>query len=140
MNQKFKRDLDQLRDVFSFLDTFADEVGIGMPIVLPVRLAIEELFTNMVRHNTSADSDITISLDRDGSNIVIVLTDLDVAQPFDPTQHKEVDTTADLGDRDAGGLGIHLVKRMVDEIHYHYSAIDRRSQVTLIKSLNSQHA
>jgi anti-sigma regulatory factor (Ser/Thr protein kinase) len=140
MNQNFKRDLGQLSNVFSFLDNFADEVDIAMPIVLPVRLAIEELFTNMVRHNSAAESDITISLDRDGDNVVVVLTDLDVAQPFDPTQHKEVDTNADLKDRDAGGLGIHLVKRMVDEVHYHYSSRNRQSRVTLIKSVNSQHA
>jgi len=140
MDRTFKRDLDQLGPVFAFLDGFADELGLGMPIVLPVRLAIEELFTNMVRHNSQSKSEITISLDRHGDNVVVILTDHDVEQPFDPTKHREVDTTADLDDRDAGGLGIHLVKHMVDEIHYHYSAIDRRSQITLIKSINSQHA
>ena len=140
MERKFRRDLGQLPDVFSFLDIFADETDVGMSIVLPVRLAIEELFTNMVRHNTLGISDITISLDRHGDNIVVVLTDLDVSEPFDPTRRKEVDTTADLEDREAGGLGIHLVKRMVDEIHYHYSATNQQSQITLIKSVNSQHA
>ena len=140
MERKFKRDLGQLPGVFSFLDIFADETNVGMSIVLPVRLAIEELFTNMVRHNTLGTSDITISLDRHGDNIVVVLTDLDVSEPFDPTRREEVDTTADLEDREAGGLGIHLVKRMVDEIHYHYSATNQQSQITLIKSVNSQHA
>jgi len=140
MERIFKRDLDQLGDVFSFLDGFADETNVGMPVVLPLRLAIEELFTNMVRHNPAGSSDITISLDRDGDNIVVVLTDHDVAVPFDPTQSKHVDTTADLEDREAGGLGIHLVKRMVDEIHYHYSAGTRQSKITLIKSVDSQHA
>ena len=140
MNRQFKRDLGELGSVFAFLDNFADQNDVDMPIVLPVRLAIEELFTNMVRHNIGADSEITIQLDRHGDNVVVVLTDLDVAKPFDPTQHREVDTEADLEDRDAGGLGIHLVKRMVDEIHYHYSATDRLSQITLIKSVNSQHA
>ncbi len=140
MNRIFKRDLNQLSYVFSFLDGFADETNVGMPIVLPLRLAIEELFTNMVRHNIAGNSDITISLDRDGDNIVVVLTDHDVAEPFDITSRKEVDTTAGLEDREAGGLGIHLVKRMVDEIHYHYSATNQQSQITLIKSVNSQHA
>jgi len=140
MNRIFKRELDQLGVVFSFLDGFADEIDVGMPVVLPLRLAIEELFTNMVLHNVEGNSDITISLDRDGDKIVVVLTDHDVAVPFDPTRSKEVDTTADLEDREAGGLGIHLVKRMVDEIHYHYSARTQQSRITLIKSVNPQHA
>lgn len=113
---------------------------IDPPTVLPMRLAVEELFTNMVRHNASSRSEITISLDRTGDNVVAVLTDLDVAEPFDPTKYREVDTTVSLDDREAGGLGIHLVKRMVDEIHYHYSAIDRQSQITLVKSIHSGHA
>ena len=140
MTRKFKRDLNQLGSVFAFLDSFADESGVGMPVVLPLRLAIEELFTNMVRHHSDVTSEITISLDRHGDNVVVVLVDLDVTEPFDPTTYKDVDTTADIEDRDAGGLGIHLVRRMVDEIHYHYSAADRESQITLIKSVNSQYA
>jgi anti-sigma regulatory factor (Ser/Thr protein kinase) len=140
MNRNFKRDLGQLREVFSFLDTFADGEGIGTPTILPMRLAVEELFTNMVRHNAASRSDISISLSCVNDSLTAVLTDLDVAEPFDPTKHTEVDTTAKLDDREAGGLGIHLVKRMVDEIHYHYSATNRRSQITLIKSINSRHA
>ncbi len=140
MNRIFKRDLSQLGDVFSFLDGFADDVDVGMSIVLPLRLAIEELFTNMVRHNASSMSDITISLERDGDKIVVVLIDHEVATPFDPTRLQEVDTSGDLEDREAGGLGIHLVKRMVDEIHYHYSALNQESKITLIKSVAPQHA
>ena len=140
MDRTFKRDLDELGDVFSFLDSFAADADVGRPVVLPVRLAIEELFTNMVRHNSRSSSDITISLDRADDKVVVVITDLDVAEPFDPTTHRDADTTAQLEDRKAGGLGVHLVKRMVDEMHYYYSAVDRRSQITLIKFLNSKHA
>ena len=136
MDRIFKRDLGELGDVFAFLDNFAEESDVGMSIVLPVRLAIEELFTNMVRHNTSGNSDITISLDKKDERLVVVLTDHDVAEPFDPIRREEVDITAGLEDREAGGLGIHLVKRMVDEIHYHYSATLQQSQITLIKSVN----
>ena len=140
MNRNFKRDLGQLREVFSFLDSFAETERLDASTVLPMRLAVEELFTNMVRHNAASRSDISISLDRVNDSLTAVLTDLDVAEPFDPTKYDEVDTTAKLDDREAGGLGIHLVKRMVDEIHYHYSATNRRSQITLIKSINAKHA
>jgi anti-sigma regulatory factor (Ser/Thr protein kinase) len=136
MDKTFKRNLGQLGEVFSFLDSFADEQGVEMPVVLPLRLAVEELFTNMVRHNRAGTSDITIKLELKEGKVFVVITDLDVAEPFDPTLHREVDTTAKLEDREAGGLGIHLVKRMVDEMHYHYSASSKKSQITLVKSVS----
>lgn len=139
MNRTFKRELDELGSVFGFLDDFAREAAVGMPVVLPLRLAIEELFTNMVRYNSESTSDIHLELERSNDKVEVVLTDHDV-EPFDLTQHGAVDTTAKLEDRNAGGLGIHLVKRMVDEIHYHYSAENRESRITLIKSITPEHA
>ena len=136
MKKKFKRDLDQLGIVFIFLDEFAEDVGVDMPVVLPLCLAIEELFTNMVRHNDNSSADISLSLVRNENLVEVVLTDRDV-DPFDMTQHGVVDTTAKLEDRDAGGLGIHLVKRMVDEIHYRYSAKNRESRDPTANSKNT---
>lgn len=137
MEQSFTRNLDQLHEVFGFLDTFAEESKVDMSVSLPVRLAVEELFTNMVKYNKDSRADITLAINRTGDTLTIVLTDFDT-EPFDITSTGEVDTTASLDDRTPGGLGIHLVKRMVDEIHYRYK--DRVSQITLIKSVTPRHA
>jgi len=85
MDRTFKRDLTELAGVFSFLDEFADEQDVGMPTVLPVRLAIEELFTNMVRHNEGGISDISISIDRRDDKVIVVMTDTATAGrlPYD---------------------------------------------------------
>jgi hypothetical protein len=62
------------------------------------------------------------------------LTDVD-AEPFDITQADEYDTRQPLKERPIGRLGIHLVRRMVDEINYEYK--DRQSKITLIKDLGN---
>lgn len=137
MEETFTRNLDELHRVFSFLDSFSQASDVDMSVSLPVRLAVEELFTNMVKYNKDSRSDITLSVDRSGDAVTIVLTDFDT-EPFDITSTGEVDITASLDERTPGGLGIHLVKRMVDEIHYRYK--DRVSQITLIKSVKPRHA
>jgi anti-sigma regulatory factor (Ser/Thr protein kinase) len=137
MEQTFTRNLDELHRVFSFLDTFAETSDLDMSVSLPVRLAVEELFTNMVKYNKDSRADITLAVNRSDESVTIVLTDFDT-EPFDITSTGEVDTTASLEERTPGGLGIHLVKRMVDEIHYRYK--DRVSQITLIKSVKPRHA
>ncbi len=137
MEQTFSRSLDELHQVFSFLDNFAETAGVDMSVSLPVRLAVEELFTNMVKYNKDSRADITLAVDRSDDAVTIVLTDFDT-EPFDITSTGEVDVTASLEERTPGGLGIHLVKRMVDEIHYRYK--DRVSQITLIKSVTPRHA
>jgi len=137
MEQTFTRNLDELHRVFSFLDSFAETSDLDMSVSLPVRLAVEELFTNMVKYNKDSRADITLAVNRSDESVTIVLTDFDT-EPFDITSTGEVDTTASLEERTPGGLGIHLVKRMVDEIHYRYK--DRVSQITLIKSVKPRHA
>ncbi|NNE35092.1 MAG: ATP-binding protein, partial [Rhodothermales bacterium] len=71
-------------------------------------------------------------LQLDGGVIVVNLIDPDSAE-FDVTEFDKVDTTSALDQRVAGGLGIYLVKKMVDDVKYHHS--DRTSTVVLTKKM-----
>lgn len=86
----------------------------------------------MVKHNVKSRCDVQIDLQREENLLKICLTDFDV-EPFDITKIKEVDVDQHLEERKVGGLGIHLVKQMMDDIHYEYK--DRMSRITLIKHL-----
>ena len=65
---------------------------------------------------------------------VLTLVIKDHGAPFDPTQHTEVDVEAGLDERQTGGLGIHLVKAIMDTMHYERSA-DGYNVLTLTKKL-----
>jgi serine/threonine-protein kinase RsbW len=140
MERSFSRTLDSLSEVVSFIDDYS-QTRVPGNLVPVVQLVVEEIFTNMVRHNTSdssgPDDDITVSLDRNGLDLAITLTDLH-SDRFDIREQKTVDVSAPLEDRKPGGLGIHLVRHMVDEIHYHYK--DGVSVITLIKKLDASDA
>ncbi len=127
----FPRSIDALDGLFSFLgDQLPGAVAEKAAVYL--NLAAEEIFTNMVRHNEPGGERITVAVELDGDRIRVRLTDYDV-EPFDPTTAPEVDVTRPMAERQPGGLGLHLVKSIVDRLSYEYR--DRTMQVTFIKKL-----
>ena len=134
MEKKFKKEISSLDEIFDFIGEFVTANEIDDSITLKINLAVEELVTNMVKYNVESMNDISISLNKHDNKLILVLTDFDV-EPFDITQTEDIDTTQSLEARRIGGLGILLLKRMVDGINYEYE--NRQSKITLIKELES---
>ncbi len=134
MQRNFKKAISSLSEIFAFIDDQVDGKGIPPAGLYALRFVIEELFTNMVKYATASREDVTIGLELEGKKATIRLTDHDV-DPFDPATAPRVDPQTPLQDRRVGGLGIQLVKNMVDDLHYAYA--DRCSTITIIKNLES---
>ncbi len=132
MEKRFKREIKSLGKISNFVSDFIGRNGIDDSLTFTINLAVEELFTNMVKYNTRNTNEISISLNKDGNRLVVRLIDHDV-EPFDVTKRGKVNIRQRLADRKPGGLGIHIVKKLVDEIDYEYR--NRQSTVTLIKML-----
>lgn len=130
--QSFPRTASCLPEIFAFMDGFFAHAGIGDEHRMPMQFVVEEWFTNLVKYSRGGTRDIRLDLKREGGRLVISLTDFGV-EPFDIRAVPEVDVNRDLKDRKPGGLGIHLVKRMVDDIGYEY--VDGRSTTTFVKEL-----
>jgi len=132
MDKKFKRDLNSLDEIFKFIKKFSAKTGLDESVVFTINLVVEELFTNMVKYTYENSNEILLELKKEENNLIIYLTDFDV-EPFDISKTAEVDTKQSLEERRVGGLGIHLVKQMIDKIEYEYK--DRQSKIILIKHL-----
>ena len=130
----FKKNLNALDGIFDFTHAFLASNHIDEKFRFPIDLAIEELFTNMIKYNGESRHDIILSLHRHSNRLIISMTDHDV-DAFDITQTGEVNTAKPLNDRQVGGLGLHLVKKMVDDIRYEYA--DRQSRIILTKNLEN---
>lgn len=131
---EFPRAVTSLDDVFEFLQRFAEEHDLDQRTVLSLNLIVEELFTNMVRHNVGGGDHITLALDHDDASVFIELVDLDV-EPFDPSTVAAVPVEAGIELRKPGGLGVHLVRRLVDDMRYDYDTEDRRMRISVKKSV-----
>jgi len=130
--KSFRRSYDSLPEIFAFVEAFFDSRGIDRGHLASVDLIVEELFTNMVKYCPGNTHEILIGLERSGRRIAVSLTDFDV-DPFDINDAPEPDVDRPITERKPGGLGLHIVKRMVERIDYEYA--DRKSKTTVIKAL-----
>lgn len=132
MRQQFAKKTDSLEAIFEFVSKFADANGIKGDIVHAMHFGVEEIFTNLVKYNSESKNDVAIELSISDGHLSLSLVDQDV-HSYDLTKTPPVDTTQPLHERTPGGLGIHLVKQMMDDVLYEYN--DRTAKITLIKQL-----
>jgi serine/threonine-protein kinase RsbW len=132
MQKKFIRSYDSLEEIFEFTERFFETETINESVRFAVHFVMEELFTNMVKYNPGNSNDILLGVDKTNNSVKISLTDYDV-DPFDVTEERDVDIESPLTERKVGGLGLHLIKIMVDSMEYHYS--DRQSKITFTKGI-----
>jgi len=128
----FERDANAVPDIVALTDTFFEREGLDASMRQAVDLTLEELFTNMVKYSASS-ARVRIDLTRADDGVVASLTDYDV-EPFDVTKAPDADVTLPLEQRKPGGLGLHLIRRVVDSIEYEYSAPARQSRIVFRKT------
>jgi serine/threonine-protein kinase RsbW len=107
--------LDEIRD---FVGTIARAGGFSDKDVYNIQLATDEAASNIIEHAYEGVSDgiLELSCGMLGDTIKIVL--VDHGEPFDPGSIPMPDLKADLTERKIGGLGIFLMRKLMDEVHY----------------------
>jgi anti-sigma regulatory factor (Ser/Thr protein kinase) len=134
VQRSFERSFDALEALFAFTaETFARE-GIPASLHPAVDFALEELFTNVVKYGGASRAQIGVELSRLDDGVEVTLTEAD-AERFDPTRAPDADIELPLEERKPGGLGIHLVRRMVDSLEYRYNEKSREARITFRKKL-----
>ncbi len=114
-----KSDFEELSGLCLKINDFLDEQQLSPRVVYGVNLALEEVLTNILKYGydePTKDHDISVQLEVTGPGIVLKI--VDDGHKFDVEQAPEPDTTIPICDRDVGGLGIHLVRNMLDSLRY----------------------
>lgn len=121
--------LDEIRE---FVGDIARQGGFSDKDVYNIQLATDEAASNMIEHSYEniPDGVIDLSCGMEGDQIRIVL--IDYGEPFDPSAIPLPDLKADLSDRKIGGLGIFLMRKLMDEVHYEPKP-DKSNVLTMIK-------
>ncbi len=132
MDAAFEREFRSLDEIFEFTDRFVQQQRFDESLRHIIYLVTEELFTNMIKYNTGGGNPIRIRLSRDDGHIRIQLIDDDVDY-WDPKGVPAVGLEQLVEDRKAGGLGLFIVRSIVDDLKYEYE--DRRMRVTATKKV-----
>ena len=121
--------LDEMRD---FVGNIARVGGFDEKDVYNIQLATDEAASNIIEHAYEGVTDgiLDLSCDMDKNAITIIL--VDYGEPFDPSVIPLPDLKADLSERKIGGLGIFLMRKLMDEVHYEPRE-DKRNVLTMIK-------
>ena len=126
-------DIQQIPQLAEFMETIADEKQLSQNDTMSLNLALEEAVTNVILYAYPKDSDGLVNIEavlREHS-IEFIITDS--GAPFDPTAAPEADVTLSAEERSIGGLGIYLVRQIMDEVHY--QRLDDKNVLTMIKNI-----
>ena len=124
-------DLAEIGRIAPVIEDFCAEQGLGEGIAYAINLSLDELLTNTISYGfeDGGRHAIDIVLEAAGDRATVTVRDDAVA--FDPTQAGDPDLDLDLDDRPIGGLGIHIVRAMMDEVRY--ERVDGHNQLILTK-------
>jgi serine/threonine-protein kinase RsbW len=132
-------DAAQLPALSRFLQDFWTEFDLPKAEALTFQLALEEVFMNVVMHGSDAAQVPRVEVSLTLSNGGVTLTLEDDGAPFDPLSLPAPDVTASLEERRVGGLGVFLVRQIMDSVSYQRRGVinQLRMTKTLISIENS---
>ncbi len=126
-----KNRLDELERVRVAAEEFMGTSGVPVAAQRSVAIALDELLNNTISYGypDDADREIDVRMEVDRSRLSIVIRDDGI--PFNPLNAPEPSTALSLEDREPGGLGLHLVRKMMDDVSY--QRLPNKNVVTLVK-------
>ncbi|MBQ1874312.1 MAG: ATP-binding protein [Paludibacteraceae bacterium] len=128
-----RNDIQQIPTLAEWIEM----IGLPQELNMPINLALEEAVSNVMLYAYPGKSgQVLVECEKcqepKGQKLVFTITDSGV--PFDPTQQKDPDVTQSAEERPIGGLGIFLVRQIMDDIRYERK--DDKNILTLVKKLN----
>lgn len=119
-------DAESVKTVAEFLDTTLEAWEIPMKVVSKLQIVADEIYSNIVRYSQAKNAKVTAVQ----NGTVLSLRFEDDGKPYDPTTAAEPDITASAEEREIGGLGIFIVRNMIDSMDYRYK--DGHNVLTLL--------
>lgn len=111
-------DIAELGRVVAFLDVIEEEWVLPSSLIMPLNLVLEEALTNVIfyAYEKESKNEIVIDFEKRGNELEIKI--IDSGKPFDPTLKPDQDITLPATERPIGGLGILLIKKIMDKVTY----------------------
>ena len=130
---KLKNQMEELERVNQFVEEIGDELGLDMEMLMNLNLVIEEMVVNVISYAypEGKTAEIELLAESDGKELTFVLSDKGKA--FDPTAKETANMDINPADRDLGGMGIFIVKNIMNEVSY--QRLEGKNLLTMKKDI-----
>ena len=126
--------VENLNEVLAFVDGELETMDCSMRSQMQIDIAVEEIFVNIAHYAYSPEvGKATIRVEVQPEPPTVVLTFLDQGVPYDPLAKADPDVSLSAEERQVGGLGIFMTKKLMDDVVYKYQ--DGKNVLTLKKKL-----
>ncbi|MBE6301623.1 MAG: ATP-binding protein [Parabacteroides distasonis] len=129
-----QNNVSEINKLVLFLEELGEEFGLPADLVFNLNLVLEEAVSNVIlyAYPEGEEHEVLLSAKKIADKLIFVLTDS--GKEFDPTKMEEVDVTLSAEERPIGGLGIFLIRQIMNTVEY--QRIDGQNVLTLSKNLN----
>lgn len=124
-------DLSQIEVAAEILERFGSENSIPNDIVFDLKLALDEVLCNIINHSFDRDIKSRIEVEMSFTRPVVSVTISDEGRSYNPLKNEPIDPAKLRAEKKIGGLGLHLVNKLMDELHY--SRVDNKNVFTMKK-------
>ena len=129
-----ENEISEINKLAVFIEKLGEELSLAPDMVFNLNLVLEEAVSNVIlyAYPKGECQEIVLSAQKKDNSLIFVLTDS--GKEFDPTQAPDADVTLSAEDRQIGGLGIFLIRQIMNEVEY--QRIEGKNVLTLGKQLD----
>lgn len=135
-NLTLPNDINTIPQLNEYIDSVCEDMGLDMATSMSLNLALEEAVVNVMSYAYPEGTKGTVNIETIADNTQITFIISDSGKFFDPTAKEEVDTTLSAEERPIGGLGIHLIRQIMN--HVVYERKDDKNILKLTKNISSK--
>jgi serine/threonine-protein kinase RsbW len=130
---KIKNHVEELEKVNQFVEEICEELGLDMELQMNLNLVLEEMVSNVIfyAYPKGTPEEIELAAESDGKELTFVLSDSGIE--FDPTAKEDADPDVNPMDRDIGGMGIYIVKNIMNKVTY--QRLEGKNLLTMQKKI-----
>ena len=114
----FVADVKELDNLFEYSSRLLKILDFSSRDITMINTALEEVFVNVAKYAYDEKGTVEVSLSNDKSKVIFVFRDS--GKPFNPLEKADPNINASSDEREIGGLGIFMVKKIMDEVHYEH--------------------
>jgi len=135
---ELKSSLAELENLCQNLEKFGQKIGLSKKLIFEINLALDELFTNIISYGFKDGKEHTIKVTITPQNEELCLRIEDDGIPFNPIDFEIPDVACSVENCKIGGLGIHIIRKLMDEICY--QRCDDKNVMMLKKNLSDDES